>query len=111
MHDRAVAATASGAGKNKANAGIRIVPSPNPENSVKQEVKRATTPITMSSMRAPLIHRISLSPIRLRDANLPTGRRETWPEQPLPGIPPIAEALRYDSIADRARRLARRFPR
>jgi hypothetical protein len=41
---------------------IRIVPRPNPENSVNPEVRRATKPIGMSAMRAPsIIHRISLS--------------------------------------------------
>jgi putative Holliday junction resolvase len=42
----AVAATATSTGKNTANAGIRIVPNPNPENSVSNAARRATVQTT-----------------------------------------------------------------
>jgi hypothetical protein len=62
VHDRRGRDGQRRAGKNSANTGIRIVPRPNSENSVKPEVRKAMTPIRISSMRAPLIiHRISLS--------------------------------------------------
>src|SRR3989338_5231693 len=41
---------ANGTGKNSANTGIRMVPRPNPENSVSAETRHATTPMGIISM-------------------------------------------------------------